>query len=365
MTDNQDVNAPVETVATGEALPVEATNDTAPATPDAPETAAPEDDDAALLRIAAKLNEPSLDRDEAGRFKAKGEKPETNSPEPAEAAEVSDPAKVEASEPMPASWGKDKSEVWSKLPPEARAYIAHREEQVASGFRQYAERFQPLEAVQKAIEPFRETFEQYGIGAPEAVARLFQAEANLRRDPERAIETLAAQYGVDLRQKYARPETDEYVDPQIAELQARYDRLERQLANERAEQEQRIRQAEARQAQEASREAMSVVEAWKQKGDRAHFETVRADMARLLNAELATDLDDAYAKAVAMRPDLARAEAERAAREAEAKRQDEARKRADAARRATGINVKSDPSGNKPVMSEQEELMAIARKLAS
>ena len=65
------------------------------------------------------------------------------------------------------------------------------------------------------------------MNVPEAIGRLFTAQQMLEQNPVDALQKLAASYGVDLNKQFGAKnepnaefdEFDDYVDPQIAELQ--------------------------------------------------------------------------------------------------------------------------------------------------
>ena len=160
-----------------DATPVEAAPEgvTAEAAPDAPQSAE-ESIDAALEAIYDKNNPP---RSEDGKYKAtkaeeaaaEGEQEITDQPQTEDDGQ---PQKV-ATEP-PQSWSAAQREMWAKIPPEARDYIAQRETEATktiSRMGQELSRFRPLNEL---LSRHQDTFARHGADAQTGISRLLDVQ---------------------------------------------------------------------------------------------------------------------------------------------------------------------------------------------
>ena len=111
------------------------------------------------------------------------------------------------------------------------------------------------------------------------------------------------------------------------------------------------------------------IEAFGKEPANLHFETVKPEMAALLQAGRAQSLQDAYDMAVWARPDIRSSLIAQQQQAAEAKRVTDARAKVDAAKRAggsvigsPGIGASNDPkAGNRSIREELVAQMAAAR----
>lgn len=275
-------------------------------------------------------------RDDAGRFASK-EKPQEA---PAEAAEPEDPAIATA----PQSWDAQKRELWGKLPADVRKYIADREGETHKRISELGSEVAKLKPLEQVIAPYRQAFALSGLPEHVVMQQLLETQQLLQRDPVNGLRWVAQQLGVPVEHlAAAAPQA-----PQDPHVQALMSEVQQLKAATQAQQEQ------ARAAMEAglSAEIQSFAK------ERPHFEAVRAEMGRLIQAGAATDLADAYDKAVWATPstrDLMLAEQRKAAVEA----QEQARK-AEAAKRAATVNVRgaSAPGATAAPRTIRESLSA-------
>lgn len=292
-----------------------------------------------------RLNAP---RSEDGKFASKA--PEKVEPDatPSDAATdnpVSPAPAGEAPKP-PVSWPQDKAEAWSKLDPDARDYILKREAEVAKGFQTTAEKYKPLEEVDRLLEPYKAKLEAEGLSPVQGIQRLLRAQDLLERNPIEGLNWLARSYGVNLGQLAAQPAGQEQtqqpqIDPRVETLQQRLDRLEAD-AQTRAKQE----------AETFEQSLKADVEKFRASPEHPYFDDVKSDMAALLQAGVVADLKEAYEKAVWANP-TARS------RVLEDQRKAEAAKAADAAAKAKAagsLNVRSTPANSAPSKSIDETL---------
>lgn len=269
---------------------------------------------------------PTRARDEAGRFT------------PAELAQqaADKAAAVEQPAPetkrAPSSWKKDAAAEFDKLPPHVQDEVLRRETDFhkgIEGFKQHADLGRSME---RALQPYMQTIQQLGVAPDQAVGALLKADAMLRNpDPAQRAQyfaTLAQQYGIDLGQAAQVPQRDPYTF-----------QLEQQLQTLKQQQEQ-FQQSQQEQQREALNSELQAFAATAE-----HFEAVKEDMAALLQAGRATDLKDAYDKAVYANPQTRQALLEQQRSEALKQAQTQA---LNARAKAASVSVKgsSPASGN-------------------
>ena len=275
---------------------------------------------------AAEKSEPIPARDEVGRFAQKPEEP----PEP--------PAEPPVWERPPASWKKEYHEVWQKADPKLREYAYQREEQMRRGVEPLLTKAQFADAMQQAIEPYRETIRGLGIPEHEAVAALMKADYTLRTTNDPAaryayFQQLAQAYGVNLggSQNVPQANTQQGVDPAVWQLQNELNKVRGEVMGWKQQQEMVENQT-----------LLSEIEGFSQKAE--HFEDARPVMIQLLQSGMASTLDEAYEKAI--RLDSALFERVNSAKQAEA----QAKAAADANRaakvaRAAAVSVRGSTPG--------------------
>lgn len=263
-------------------------------------------------------------RDENGRFK----KAESN---PVESAETSDEAeRVEASAPVRnpwASWKKEAQSTLSQLPPETQRMIQEREEQFHKGIEQYKSDAQYGRTLGRALSPHMEYLNQIGVTPDVAIDKLIQAEKMLRTSDYNtrvnAFMKLAHDYGID-----ANSLTNVPFDPYKYQL-------EQQLASQQAMLQQ------IQQSRQTAEEAQlgQTIEQFAQQHE--YFDEVRETMADLLDKGLASNLNDAYSKAVRLNDDVF----SRVNTPAQSNQLQRANNAAKAAK-AAAVSVKGSPNGS-------------------
>lgn len=268
-------------------------------------------------------------RDEAGRF-AKGE-------EKAEASEEvkADEAPAAEAKPVrkaPSSWKKDYWGHWEKVgaDPELaplQDYIEQRESEFAKGVSTYREEAMRAKDLQEAIAPFVPILQQHGMAPAETVRNVMSAHhALVTGSPEQKadiLRKLATSYGVPV-QAFQGGQVDQQQYQVLSEINS----LKQQIGSFQ-------QTAQQREAAEMN----SRIEAFKSSA--SHFEDVRSSMAGLLQAGMATDLQDAYEKAIRLDPAIwDKVQAEKAQAQAQAA----AKKVAD--KKATAVSPRSSaPTG--------------------
>jgi hypothetical protein len=292
-------------------------------------------------------------RDEQGRFAPKTEEtvapkaqPVANPPDQAQASDANSvPASVDQEEARPFGppivWRPEQKAQFATLPTWAQEAIARREEvgeQGVAKLKQQLDGFQPIDSV---LAPHRERWQMAGMSDVQALQSLLAAQSYLERDAQGAIEFLARQYGVSLGQVQLAQQGTPQGQPQPApEFQA----LQRQLQDLQATIAQRDQAAE----QARRQETQSVIDAFAKDPQNLYFNEVREEMAALMQAGRAPDLQAAYDMAVWARPDIRKLIQADEAQRSQAASQEQERQRAAAARQAGGSITGDTLGGHKP-----------------
>lgn len=221
---------------------------------------------------------------------AEGKQP---APDVGDAANTGEPGADTQAQPTddraPSSWKPEIAQKWAEVPKEVRDEIKRRETDYHKGIEQYKQAASIGHAIEKVVTPHMETFQRLGVDPLTAINHLLAADQRLRYgSPEQKAEylgVLAQEYGIALETVKPRPP----LDPAMMELQ----RQNQHLQQYRQSVEQRETQV-----------VMTEIERFAADPKHTHFETVRDDMVALLNSGRAATLDDAYDKAVWMRPDI-------------------------------------------------------------
>jgi hypothetical protein len=248
----------------------------------------PEDTRDVVARELDKLDEAEKSQqNEPARAEPQAEKPE--------AAQESENRQEPAVEDKPqrnpfAAWKKPAQEALSQLPPETQQYIVEREQQFHKGIQQYKEDAQKGRSLGNALAPHMEYLNQLQVAPEVAINKLIETERRLRTsDPQtkaKEFVRLAHDYGIDINSLTSVP-----FDPY-------HHNLEQQLAQQ---QQQLAQLSQSRQMAEEAQLGQTI-EQFAQSHE--HFDEVRETMADLLDKGFATDLNDAYAKAVRLNDDV-------------------------------------------------------------
>jgi len=207
----------------------------------------------------------------------------------------------------PQSWKPALREHWAKVPPEIQAEVVRREREVQSALQEASEAKRTAGAFQQVLSPYMGMIQAEGQDPIKAVAGLLQTAAALRTAPPAHKAALVAQiitgYGISTEDINAvlqgqqpaqgQPQAPQHFDPEAIARQA----------------EERVRQSFAQQArQHQMRQADNELQAFISSGKAEFFEDVKHIMGSLMaaahDAKISLTLEDAYAQAVAMSPDL-------------------------------------------------------------
>jgi gas vesicle protein len=209
------------------------------------------------------------------------------------------PTEIEAvEEPVwkrpPASWKKDYHEVWQGADDRLKEYAFQREEQMKAGIEPLKSKAQYADQMQEVIAPYMQTITGLGIDAPKAVKALMEADHILRtsqpHEKQQYFARLAQSYGINLND-VGGLQQQAPVDPQFYALQNELNSVRGEVQNWKQQQEQQQNQV-----------LLGEINQFSQKAE--HFEEARPVMIQLLQSGVATDLQDAYDKAVRLDPGL-------------------------------------------------------------
>ncbi len=241
--------------------------------------------------------------------------PEAITPSPAAKPGEQQPAASTPAVAVPSSWSKEAKDAWTSIPPAIQQAVAKREEEVTRGFAQYQARTRDID---QAFTPQRRAaLQQFGKTEAQAIDQLFGWHEHLSNPQTRAqaFRALAQSHGFDLStlaqspgQQQAQPQDPN--DPRLFVQQA--------LQGTVSPLDQRLSALEQMLQRQQQSEVESRIGEFSK--DKPHFDKVRLTMGQLIQSGAATDLNDAYQKAVWSDPEV-RAEmlaAEQAKREADA-----------------------------------------------
>lgn len=240
-------------------------------------------------------------RDDKGRFSKPAEQPVVAA-KPAASVEPTAPV---VAEPVvlpiqrPSSWKKEMWPLWDKMTTGApltaqetrqiAEYNAQRETQFATGVSTYKQIADSAKPLMDAIAPFQQDMEKHGIQAPEMVHRLMSAHKSLALgSPQQKLQMfsqLASQYGIPIQALYDQNVQQQY----LATPHVQQPEPQQQPPNIEALIEQTLANREVQQ---------TVASMAKDTQKYPFFNYVRNDMAQLLDSLEATDLHDAYQKAM-------------------------------------------------------------------
>ena len=270
---------------------------------------------------AEKTEEPvkSEGRDDKGRFKSQAESSE---PDQTSTEEVEKPAR----NPW-ASWKKEAQSALSALPPDTQRFIQEREEQFHKGIEQYKQDAYQGRTLNKALAPHMEYLNQVGVAPETAISTLIAAEKTLRTADQQTktqmFMKLAHDYGIDVNSLTYTP-----FDPYKYQLEQQLQAQQAQLA-------------QIMQSKQIAEEAQlgQTIEQFAQQHE--YFDEVRETMADLLDKGLASDLNDAYSKAVRLNDDVFTRTTQNSVQANPVQRANNAAKAA----KAAAVSVKGSPNG--------------------
>ena len=246
-----------------------------------------------------------------------------------------------------ASWKKEAQSALSQLPPETQKLIQEREEQFHKGIEQYKQDAYQGRAMNKALAPHMEYLNQVGVTPEQAIPALIQAERVLRTaDPQSKAQMfmkLAHDYGIDVNSL-----TNTYFDPYKYQQEQQLFALQSELA-------------QIKQSRQIAEEAQlgQTIEQFAQTHE--YFDEVRETMADLLDKGLASDLNDAYSKAVRLNDDVFSRTTQQSVTANPIQRANNAAKAA----KAAAVQVKGSPTGGLKATEAKSTEEAVRNAMAA
>jgi hypothetical protein len=248
----------------------------------------------------------------------------------------------------PKSWKPEQREKFKGLPPEVRAYLHTREEEQVRGVEPIKAKAKNFDLIEQALSPIREDLQRVGVPPDRFLADVAVTVATLAKGtPEQKFQTwmqIAQSYGVPVQmiqqlqgqQRGAAPQMDQVTQRLLQQVNG----LQQQVQGFYT-------------AQEAAvlAEVNTELQRFGEDPANEHFEAVRETMGRLIQAGTASDLKDAYTKAIRLHDDLfesqqaaQRAAQEKAERERKAKAAQAARGNAFSPRSSTPTGTAGGPA---------------------
>lgn len=272
-------------------------------------------------------------RDEKGRFaEGKAQKVDVK---PTEAV-----APVVSKIPKPDSWKKEYEADWNALTPRQQEYLKTREDQYFKGISTYQQEWKSAKPLLDAVAPFLPQLEAHNIKPDEWITNLGRAHYTLANGSPQArlqmFQKLAHDYGVPL---------EALTDFNAAE-QYRQQKNQQQQIPQQASQAPQPDVATLVRQELFTAKINDEITNFEQEKDSAgntlypHYQTVRTDMALLLQAGKAKDLKSAYHMALRLHDDLF-AEEQEAKRKADDTARQEAQRKAVAVAKGNSVSVRS------------------------
>lgn len=316
--------------------------------------------------LSESFDEISSREDEAGDAPAEPSSGESPAPEPIDGApdseadatadktegesEDTEESIADAEVEPPSDFTAEEKEAFSKLTPEAKALLASYSNRSHQSRTKVATE---LDQIKKAYEPLADTLKRYdplfnatGQRSQEVVGNLLQyyhalvaGDAGVKRN---VLERIANDFQIDL----TRPDNteQEFIDPEIKSLKEQNAEIMREL-NSFKQNTAETSMSRAQEQVDAFRDAKD------EKGNprHPHFGKLEQSMISLISGGLAKSLDEAYAKAKMLDPEITEAETKakaEARRLADAKAASDAKRAAEANRK--GANAPARKNGPPP-----------------
>ena len=311
------------------------------------------DMESALESIATDLNF-TEDADKPASFPAEPGAPpvETGSPDNSKAPETTPPGTPVQPETPPAvesappkTWRPEAAKSWDQVPAPAQAEILKREEDMFKGLETYKADATIGKVMKDIVAPYIPMLQAKNIDPVQQIRSLLHSHHTLEggtiEQKTAVLHKLAEAYGVSLGEA-------PYMDPQVQTLNKTIDELRSRLDIN-----------DNRVAETVKANLKKEVDTFAQDPAHPYFDEVATDIATLIRTKAASNLDEAYEKAIWMNPGTRAKETARLTAEAATKAQETSAEKAKAAAKATSANVKTSKksgSGTAPVGSMDDTL---------
>ena len=225
-------------------------------------------------------------------------------PEDVEASEGdTDHEEVKAETPevppleAPQHWSAADKQRFSGMPRDAQEYVLERDKSMTADYtrktQETAQMRQQLEPLMHVLEPMMPAIRQAGITPQQYMAQLIQGDRSIQANPLGAIQQIARNAGINLDALEQQAATVQQPDPQVNALQQQVQQLQGYVQNN-----------EERAAQERQAGLVNQIDTFASQTDaegnlaHPHFDSLRVTMGQLIESGAASDLNDAYSKAL-------------------------------------------------------------------
>ena len=185
---------------------------------------------------------------------------------------------------------------FAELDPEWQAEILRREQDAARGISNLSEQAKLAKDIDRVLMPYEPMIQTMGASKAEIVGNFMQTAYVLNHGtPEQkaaVVGGIMQQYGVTLPE----PGEQQQVSPEVAALRQELAVIKQQLGAGQQQEGQITRQ-----------QAMSDVDAFAADTNNEFFPDVKAEMGKLIQSGIASDLKDAYDKACRLNPEVLKA----------------------------------------------------------
>jgi hypothetical protein len=233
------------------------------------------------------------------------EEEEENEEQEEEQEEEPGKAKLPGALEAPSHWKAEDKAKFSKLPQEGREILLRRHKEMETDYirktqdlavktRDLAATKQFKDTVDHLLSPYRNVFATQGMDEIGGIRYLLGWYQNLQQNPEQTILSLAHQYGVQFT-----PKPGQQINPELAPILQELHSVKSQIAQERQAQQAAVSSSILQQVNSFASEANA-----DGTPKHPHFETVRGDMAILIQNGRASTMDEAYGMALRLHPEI-------------------------------------------------------------
>lgn len=251
-------------------------------------------------------------RDDKGTFTPKDKEPKAVEA-PIQAAPVEQvptttptekPVVSTAPEQAPSSWSTEAKAQWASIPPAVQQAALKREKEMSEGSVKYKADLQRYQEIDAVMAPRHTLLQQAGRTPAQAIDQMWRWHDMLSNPAYRdqALVQLARDYGITNF-----PSTGQQINQQQAVPNQHPTDITRFMAPVQQQVQSLAQTIEALQAKELKNEIASFANAKDQAGNllRPHFEKAKSFMSKLLEKEIAPDLETAYQMAIRADKDVA------------------------------------------------------------
>lgn len=286
---------------------------------------------------------PDRSRDEAGRFKAAAlasDKAARAQPQGTVAAPlaVDNPLSTQATAPItaPNTWTPAVKAKFAMLEPDVQAEIMRRETDMARAISAHDQDRGFGKTVRDVVVPYLPMINAEGSTPEAAIQSLLNTAYRLRtsspQEKGALLANLAREYGADMS-AFNGDQEQSPIDPTVAALQQKLQQLEGFISQQHTQQQGVVEQ-----------NLLRDINAFQADPAHPYFDQVGQQMAGLIKAGLAADLQQAYDQAIYMQPEVRQQVISASQTETQRKQIEEAKQKAAKAKQLASVNLTSKPS---------------------